>query len=220
MRHERTHPPEWRLVVFDLDGTVLQGTILRALGAEFGFMGWVREMETSYAAGEISNEHITQETAERMRGQFVRRAEVALKRLMVVPDARAAVWCVNQRGIGTVVMTISFGFAARWIARELGAELSFGSELGIDELCRFTGSVDRHVEAEDKVAFLAEACAHWACHPHEAVAFGDGRSDLALFKEVGFSVAFNATDELRSVASTSFDGPSLRAGLAKVPGLL
>ena len=220
MRDERTHPPEWRLVVFDLDGTVLEGTILRALGAEFGFTGWVREMEVLYAAGEIANEDITQGTAERLAGHFVYEAQRALERLAVVADAHHAICTVNRLGVGTAVMTISFGFAARWIARKLGAQLAFGSELGVDELGRFMGTVDRHVEAEDKVEFLAEACAHWSSGPHQAVAVGDGRSDLALFKEVGFSVAFNATEELRAVASTNIESASLMAGLAKVPGLL
>jgi phosphoserine phosphatase len=42
-------------------------------------------------------------------------------------------------------------------------------------------------------------------------AVGDSRSDLPLFAEVGFSIAINADEALRAVATASVAGADLRA---------
>ncbi|WP_405503257.1 HAD hydrolase family protein [Streptomyces niveus] len=45
------------------------------------------------------------------------------------------------------------------------------------------------------------------------VAVGDSRSDLPLFEEVGYSIAFNGTPEARGAATAAVDGDDLRAVL-------
>ena len=52
------------------------------------------------------------------------------------------------------------------------------------------------------------------------MAIGDGRSDLPLFAAAGFSLALNASREVREAASTSVTATSFLTALEAVPGLL
>jgi len=54
----------------------------------------------------------------------------------------------------------------------------------------------------------------------QVVAIGDGRSDLPLFRAVGFSVALNASSEARAAASITVEETSFLAALDAVPHLL
>ncbi|UUZ59251.1 HAD hydrolase family protein [Nocardioides sp. B-3] len=61
----------------------------------------------------------------------------------------------------------------------------------------------------DKRDFALSFCREFGADPADCVAIGDSRSDLPLFRSVGYSIAFNASSEARATATVAVDSNSM-----------
>jgi phosphoserine phosphatase len=73
-----------------------------------------------------------------------------------------------------------------------------------------SGVVSRYFDEHDKLHFVQEWCAERGYALSQVAAIGDSRSDVPLFREVGLSIALNATPDARNVAMHALDTDDLR----------
>ncbi len=211
----------WRLVVSDMDGTLVCGTTTLAhLGAWIGHARVIEGLEEKLARGEVGDQEVAEIYARLYQGVALADAMGAMSTIPSVDDIAAGVAMLQQRSVQACIATVSWSFAARTLAGLWGFSDVCGADLELDPSDRFTGRVARHFGPEDKVAFVVERCRRAGVGLEQVVAIGDSRSDLPLFKAVGFSVAFNATPDARAAASTTVDSSSFLAALHAVPELL
>jgi phosphoserine phosphatase len=212
----------WRLVVSDLDGTLVTGTTaLNHLGAWIGHEAIVEGLEDRFARGEVSDREVAEGYAPYYRGVALADAVEVMSRIPSIDDIGLGVAMLRHRSVEAFIATVSWSFAAQALAdlwdfsQVCGADLELDGASGV-----FTGRVARHFEPEDKVAYVAEHCRRAGIGMDQVVAIGDGRSDLPLFRAVGFSVALNASSEARAAASITVEETSFLAALHAVPHLL
>lgn len=213
----------WRLVVSDLDGTLVTGTtVLDHLGAWIGHEAIVEGLENKFARGEVTDREVATGYAPFYRGVALTDAVEAVSRIPSIEDIALGVTMLRQRSVEAFIATVSWSFAAQALADLWGFTRACGADLELDRASGlFTGRVTRHFEPEDKVAYVAEHCRRAGIGMDQVVAIGDGRSDLPMFRAVGFSVALNAsTSEARAAARTAVEGTSFLAALYAVPHLL
>ncbi len=212
----------WRLVVSDLDGTLVMGTTaLTHLSAWIGHEPIVEGPEDSFARSEISDREVAERYAPFYKGVALTDAVEVMSRIPSIDDIGLGVAMLRQRSVEVFIATVSWSFAARALADLWGFSQVCGADLELDRASgRFTGRVARHFEPEDKVAFVAEHCRRAGIGMEQVVAIGDSRSDLPLFRAVGFSVALNASSDARAAASTTVGETSFLAALHAVPDLL
>lgn len=212
----------WRLVVTDLDGTlVTRTTALNHLGAWIGHRAIVEDLEDRFARGEVSDREVAEGYAPFYKGIALADAVEVMSRIPSIDDIGLGVAMLRRRSVEAFIVTVSWSFAAQALADLWGFSQVCGADLELDEASGlFTGRVARHVEPEDKVAYVAEHCRRAGIGMDQVVAIGDGRSDLPLFRAVGFSVALNASSEARAAASITVAGTSFLAALHAVPHLL
>lgn len=212
----------WRLVVCDLDGTLVVGTsVARHLDAWMGRGRTVDGLERRMAAGELSNTQVAELYAPGFRGIPRAEAESALDDVPCLQDIPAGVGLLREQGVDAVVATTGWSFGAARLASLWGFSGSYGVGLEVDAATgRFTGRVDRPFEAEDKVRVAVERSRALGAGLDQVVAIGDGASDLPLLRACGFAVALNASDDARAAADVAVEGASLLDALAAVPGLL
>lgn len=212
----------WRLVVSDMDGTLVTGTTALAhLSAWLGHDPLVEDLERKLSQGHISDREVADLYARSYRDVALAEAAREMSRVPSVADIGAGVAMLRARSVDAVIATVSWGFAARALADLWGFSGACGADLEVDPGSgRFTGRVARHFAPEDKAGFVAEHCRRAGIALSEVVAIGDSRSDLPLFDAVGFSVALNATPDARSAADASVDAPSFLTALQAVPDLL
>lgn len=212
----------WRLVVADLDGTLVTGTSAAAhLDAWIGHGPVIADLERRFAGGEITNTQLAESYAPFYRGIALADATAVMSRVPSLDDIALGVSLLGRRGIEAVIATVSWSFAAVALADLWGFTRVRGVDLEVDDATgRFTGRVSGHCEPEDKTSFVTEQCERLGVGLDQVVAIGDGRSDLPLFRSVGFSVAINASSEARAAASATVDSRSFVAALTAVPGLL
>ena len=212
----------WRLVVSDLDGTLVTGTTaLNHLGAWIGHEAIIEGLEDKFVRGEVSDREVAEGYAPFYRGVALADAAEVMSRIPSIDDIGLGVAMLRQRSVDALIATVSWSFAAQALADVWGFSQVCGADLELDGASGlFTGRVARHFEPEDKVAYVAEHCRRAGIGMDQVVAVGDGRSDLPLFRAVGFSVALNASREVRAAASTTVEGTSFLAALHAVPHLL
>ncbi len=212
----------WRLIVSDMDGTLVSGTTALAhLGAWIGHAPVIEGLEEKLARGEVSDREVAEGYALFYSGVARADAIEAMSTIPRIDDICAGVAMLQQRSVEAYIATVSWSFAARGLADLWGFSEVCGADLEFDpSSARFTGRVARHFGPEDKVAFVAERCRRVGIGLDQVVAIGDSRSDLPLFEAVGFSVALNGTRDARAAASTAVDSSSFLAALHAVPELL
>ena len=212
----------WRLVVSDLDGTLVTGTTaLNHLGAWIGHEAIVEGLEDKFTRGEVSDREIAEGYAPFYGGVALADAVEVMSRVPSIDDIGLGVAMLRQRSVEAFIATVSWSFAAQALADLWGFTQVCGADLELDGASGlFPGRVARHFEPEDKVAYVAEHCRRAGIGMDQVVAIGDGRSDLPLFRAVGFSVALNASSEARAAASITVEETSFLAALHAVPHLL
>jgi phosphoserine phosphatase len=225
MKDERTELARggrWRLVVADLDGTLVTGTT-----AALHLDGWIghgpviQDLERRFAAGELTNTQVAERYAPFYRDIRLADAAAAMAGIRSLDDIQLGVNLLSEQGIEAFIATAGWSFSAQALADLWGFAGARGVDLEVDEdTGRFTGRVSSHFEPEDKVTFVAEQCHRLGIGFDQVVAIGDGRSDLPLFAAVGFSVAINGSPEARAAASATVDSQSLLDALGAIPGLL
>jgi phosphoserine phosphatase len=217
---EQAPGARWRLVVADLDGTLITGTTAAAhLDGWIGHGPVITDLERRFASGELTNTQVAESYAPLYRGIAVADAAAAMAPISSLDDIALGVGLLKDRGIEAVIATAGWSFSARALGDLWGFTDARGVDLEVDSTGRFTGRVSRHFEPEDKVGYVDEQCRRLGIGLDQ-VAIGDGRSDLPLFEAVGFSVALNAATAVRAAASAAIESESLLDALTAVPGLL
>jgi phosphoserine phosphatase len=208
----------WRLACFDLDGTLVRGTsVSRHLADRFGQSEQMAELERLYATGEISNSVVAEEQARNYRGIPLAQVVGKLSDIACIDGIDSTLTTLRERGIESLLGTVTWSFAAEEFRRRHGFAAVSGTEIELDAAGVPTGGVKRHFDEWGKLKFVASYCEANGIDLAECIAVGDSRSDVALFRAVGFSVALNATSQAREAASVAIDTENLTEILDLIP---
>lgn len=170
-----------RLVAFDLDGTLTRGdTVCEAIARGMGHLSRMRALEAIADArrDRESLRSLREELASYYRGATAAELRSHLRALALAPGAREGFQLLRHRGIATAIVSITWDFAAEWLAAELGADYHVGTRLLPD------GGVE-HFWPEDKGPWVERLVRTLGLQREESAAVGDSWRDLAMFEVVG-----------------------------------
>ena len=200
-----------RLLVADMDSTMVAGETLDELAAEAGIGERVAAITARAMNGELDFEAAVRERVGLLAGLPLAAVEQVLARIRPMAGARAAV--ATMRASGAHCMLVSGGFT-------LFAE-PVGERLGFDEVQanrlevrdgRLTGRVLEPILGRDaKRRALEERRAALGLAPDETLAVGDGANDLAMLGAAGLGVAFRAKPAVAAQARIRVDRADLAA---------
>lgn len=199
----------YRLVSFDLDGTLFPGTsTCLELGRILGHIGRIRTLEQAYAEGRISNSDVATEDAVAYQGRSVSEIERHVLGIPLIQGFQRVVDELKSHGCHVLLVTVTWSFAARALAARYGLD-GFAGAVMAERGGVLLGRVERHFEAGDKPRFVRDYATRHGIDMSECAAVGDSRSDLALFEAVGLAIALNASQEARASASVVVDSLDL-----------
>jgi phosphoserine phosphatase len=208
----------WRLACFDLDGTLVRGTsVSQHLADRFGQSEQMAELERRYAAGEISNSVVAEETASSYRGIPLEKVVTHLSDIPCIKGIDATLAVLGERQIESLLCTVTWSLAAEEFRRRHGFAAVSGTEIELDFDGVPTGQVKRHFDEWDKLEFVRSYCETSNIDLAACIAVGDSRSDIPLFEAVGFSIALNATPQAREAATVAIDTETLTDVLNVIP---
>jgi len=185
------------LVSFDVDGTVLRGRILDYVRASRAVHEKVAALDELFFQGRLGYE----ETLHIQFGLFegLREHEIAPdpEKLPVIGDLEATVGRLKRAGVRAVILTDNPSFAVRPLTR-------FGfQDIIATEVESSNGKLTRQMKLlTNKLEGLQEYCERQRIELTCCAHVGDWINDVAVFKGVGLSVAFNSSEEEVSKTAT------------------
>ena len=186
-----------RLVVFDLDGVLVDATSSWVYVHEhFGVNN--DDAYYAYLRGEM-------DYAEFMRRDILlwlekthdlTPVEIAdvLDQLPLMQGARETLRVLHSESIETAIVSCGIDLLANRVARELNIKTVHCNGLDVDQFGHLTGEGIPRVTLKEKGAPVAKLVEDLGISKEEAAAVGDSSSDSLMFDEVGFGIAFNADD--------------------------
>lgn len=202
--------PDYPVVVFDLDGTLLRGTTVSLLLAQWLGRGEeIAELERAFHAHEISNSVVADTSASWFAGCRTTDVREVLADGPWIDGMAETLQTLIDAGTSLLLGTITWSFAAEVVKERHGFAAASGTAMTANDGV-LSGVVSRYFDEHDKLRFVQEWCAKRGYSMSRVAAVGDSRSDVPLFREVGLSVALNATPDARSVATHVLDTDDLR----------
>jgi len=202
-----------RLVILDVDSTLIQDEVIDLLAAQAGCEREVSEITDLAMQGKIDFAEALLERVSLLKGLDELAIERAWHELTLTPGARTFCRTLGRLGFTTAIVSGGFSIFTDRLQRELGIQHGRANHLEIVN-GRLTGEltgpiVDRRAKAE----FLREIAIVEGVPIEQTVAIGDGANDLDMLSEAGLGIAFNAKPIVRDAANTSLRVPYLDAVL-------
>ena len=182
-----------RLLIADMDGTMIRQECIDELAEEAGAGDRVREITERAMNGELDFESALIERV-RLLGGLPEAVigRVLEERIDHAPGAAALVATMKANGAHCALVSGGFEAFAGAVARGLGFDESRANRL-LAKDGRLTGEVRRPILGRGaKVAALEELAARLGISPADAIAVGDGANDLGMLARAGTGVALRA----------------------------
>lgn len=209
---QQSHNRKKRILIADMDSTMIGQECIDELADEAGFGTRVAEITARAMNGEIAFEPALRERVALLSGLPVSIIDkVVATRITLTGGGRELVQTMKHHGGHTAL--VSGGFTA-FTGRV--AELIGFDEHRANNLCErdglLTGEVCEPVLGRAaKVEALEEIAARMGLAPEHVIAVGDGANDLAMIARAGTGVALHAKPVVASEADFRIDHGDLTA---------
>jgi len=202
-----------RLVILDVDSTLIQDEVIDLLAVEAGYEKQISEITALAMEGKIDFSEALHQRVALLQGLDELSIERAWNKLILTPGARTFCRTLGRLGFTTAIVSGGFSVFTDRLQKELGIQYGRSNQLEIVN-GRLTGRllgpiIDRKAKAD----FLREIADLEGVPLEQTVAVGDGANDLDMLSEAGLGIAFNAKPIVRDVANTSLRVPYLDAVL-------
>jgi phosphoserine phosphatase len=198
-----------RLIVFDVDSTLVQGEVIEMLAARAGAEDEVRAVTEAAMRGEL-------EFADALRARVATLAGLPASvladvagELELTPGARTTIRTLKRLGFRCGVVSGGFTQVIAGLAEELALDFVAANELEVHE-GRLTGRVvGEIVDRPGKAVALERFAQEAGVSLSQCVAVGDGANDIDMLATAGLGIAFNAKPALAEIADTALSAPYL-----------
>ena len=200
-----------RMVIMDVDSTLIQDEVINLLAREAGVEDRVSELTRLALTGEIDFEQALRERVSLLKGLDQTAITRVHENITLTSGARTFIRTLKRLGLVTAIVSAGFTRFSDALAADLGIDYSLSNTLEmVDGL--LTGElVGDFVDGPTKAAFLKTIAEAEGIPLSQVVAVGDGANDLDMLATAGLGIAFNAKPIVRERADTAISVPYLDA---------
>ncbi len=207
-----------RLIVFDMDSTLVDAEIIDELAKAAGVEKEVKELTEKAMRGEIDFKEALKERVKLLEGLPVEVLEKIYGQIKLTEGAKELIKSLKDSGYKVALVSGGFTYFTERLKKELNLDYAFGNELEIKD-GKLTGRIKgRIIDAEEKARIIEELARKEGISRENVVAVGDGANDRIMIENAGLGIAFNAKKALKEVADGTISKDHLIA-LANVLGL-
>jgi len=190
-----------RLIVFDVDGTLIDAEMIDELAKAAGVGGKVSEITSRAMNGEIEFKQALKERVNLLKGLPATVLDSIVENLDVTPGAEELI--IALKALGYKIALISGGFTqfVEKIKEKLSIDYVYANKLVIED-GKLTGEVvEPIIDAERKAELMSEIAEKENLLMEQVVAVGDGANDRFMLQNSGLGIALYPKDVLQKVAS-------------------
>jgi phosphoserine phosphatase len=200
-----------RLVVMDMDSTLIRIEVIDELARAFGVYKEVSAITERAMQGEMNYDESLRQRVALLKGLDAAVLDKLSAELPITEGAETLVLVLKRLGYRLAIISGGFSRAADALKRRLGIDYAFSNNLEI-EGGKLTGRVVGPIVNAQRKAELVEIIAQLeGVVLDQVVAVGDGANDILMLEKAGLGIAFHAKTKLREAADTSISGAGLDA---------
>ncbi len=197
-----------RLIVFDMDSTLIQSEVIDEMAEVHGVGAQVREITEKAMNGEMNFDESLKARVKLLAGLEEEKLSEILSSIKYTEGVEEFVKTVKSLGYKLAVISGGFNFFAQAFRKRLGFDYAFANDLEILH-GKLTGEILGPIVNADQKAMLLELIAmQESISLEQVVAIGDGANDLKMLAKAGLGIAFHAKEIVRKNAGSQIShGP-------------
>lgn len=191
-----------KLVVFDMDNTLLKGRFIDVCADKFGFKKELMNIRSSETDAII----LTKRIATLLKGKTINELIEIVDSIKIIEGTKEIIIELKKRGYIVGIISDSYDCITNHIKIKLGMDFSLSNELEFSKsICTGEVKIPSFLFSSQK-----SICKHSLCKtnallcilekyniPKEnCISIGDSMNDLCMIKEAGLGIAFCSKDEL------------------------
>lgn len=189
-----------RLIVFDMDSTLIQCEVIDELAHAAGVGEQVAAITEAAMRGEIPFNESFERRLATLKGLDESVLQQIADNLPVTEGAERLISTLKRLGYRVGILSGGFTYFARHLQQRFGIDCISANELDIVD-GRLTGEVKGEiVNGEKKAELLRGMAAQLGVDMRQTIAVGDGANDLPMLAIAGLGVAFHAKPKVRENA--------------------
>jgi phosphoserine phosphatase len=197
---ERLFKKRKKVIVFDMDSTIVDGEIIDRMAKVAGVGDKVAAITEKGMKGEIDFKRSLRTRVSLLKGLRIKGLEPIVRTLKLTKGSEELILALKEMGFRVALISGGFTYFTDILKKRLGFDYAFGNELGIRN-GRLTGRVKgKIIDARRKAEIMDEICKKEGITRDEVVAVGDGSNDRIMLANAGLGIAFNAKEILKKVA--------------------
>ena len=198
-----------KLVVMDVDSTLIQQEVIELLGAKAGKEEEIKKITESAMRGDLDFESSLRARVELLAGLPASVLDEVRGEVLLTPGARTLVSTLKKLGHSVAVVSGGFTAVIEPILQELEIRHYRANTLEIVD-GKLSGKVIGEViDRAAKATALRDFAALEGVSLEQTIAIGDGANDLDMIAAAGLGIAFNAKPAVRAAADSSLTAPYL-----------
>ena len=197
-----------RLIVMDVDSTLIQGEVIELLAAHSGHHAEVAAVTERAMRGELDFEESLRDRVALLAGIPASALDEVYDELVLAPGARTLVRILRRLGYRFALVSGGFSQITDRLAEDLGIHYARANELEIVDgvlTGRIVGDVVDRAGKAEALRYFAEQV---GVPVESVIAIGDGANDLDMLEIAGLGIAFNAKALVQEAADTTVNVPT------------
>ena len=198
-----------KLVVMDVDSTLIQQEVIELLGAKAGKAEEIKAITEAAMRGELDFEASLRARVALLAGLPDSVIDEVRSEVLLTPGARTLVATLKKLGHSVAVVSGGFTSVIEPLLKELEIAHYRANTLEIID-GKLTGQVIGPViDRAAKATALRDFAAIEGVTLEQTIAIGDGANDLDMIAAAGLGIAFNAKPAVKAAADSALTAPYL-----------
>jgi phosphoserine phosphatase len=205
-----------RIIVFDLDGTLIDQEVIEELAKAAGTHEEVKRITALAMDGKVEFLQALRQRVRLLEGLPVSKMDEIRDSIKILPSVKELIETLKEAGFVIGIVTGGFDFVANYVCKKIGADYVFSNSLVVKNGI-LTGEVEGEmVGPEAKLMAIKTMANDLGVGLESCVAVGDGANDLFMIERVGLGVGFKAKMVVREKAPAVMNTDDMKILLALV----